>query len=193
MNAYEILGVSEKATEEEVKIAYKELSLKCRAGSQGVSLVKDEYNVKMQEINQAFDEVIQKLKTGAMGQTTGLGYDKIQQLINDGYADEALEELNGMGVLANDAVWNFLMGSAYYAKGWATQATGYIEAACRLDPKNKEYMGVLNKIRNNAQGNMHGAPYGNANPYRGGNTASGCSPCDICTAFVCADVCCDCC
>ena len=117
-------------------------------------------------------------------------YRNIRQLINSGAVEQALAQLNAIPEGANDAEWNFLMGRAYYYKGWVAEALRYFEAACRLAPGNPEYEAALRNLRNQANGAMPGNPYGNPGPY--GTQAVSCSCCDMCAAWMCMDMCCSC-
>ena len=113
-------------------------------------------------------------------------------MINHGDAENALARLNGIADGAQDAEWNFLVGSAYYYKGWVNDALRYFQQACRLNPGNREYEAALRTLTSNANGNMAGNPYAatsNVNP-RG--MQMGCSCCDMCTAMMCMDACCGC-
>ena len=116
--------------------------------------------------------------------------DKIRQMINSGAVEQALAELNAIQGGANDAEWNFLVGSAYYYKGWVADALRYFQTACRLAPGNREYEAALRNLQNSAGGAMPGNPYGNNG--MAGAQAVGCSCCDMCTAMMCMDMCCGC-
>ena len=104
--------------------------------------------------------------------------------------EQALAELNAIQGGANDAEWNFLVGSAYYYKGWVADALRYFQTACRLAPGNREYEAALRNLQNSAGGAMPGNPYGNNG--MAGAQAVGCSCCDMCTAMMCMDMCCGC-
>lgn len=111
-------------------------------------------------------------------------------MINSGAVEQALAELNAIQGGANDAEWNFLVGSAYYYKGWVADALRYFHTACRLAPGNREYEAALRNLQNSAGGAMPGNPYGNNG--MAGAQAVGCSCCDMCTAMMCMDMCCGC-
>ena len=117
-------------------------------------------------------------------------YRAIRQMINSGAVEQALAELNAIQGGANDAEWNFLVGSAYYYKGWVADALRYFQTACRLAPGNREYEAALRNLQNSAGGAMPGNPYGNNG--MAGAQAVGCSCCDMCTAMMCMDMCCGC-
>lgn len=200
LTAYKVLGLGETAGEEEIKSAYKTLAQKYNVDSYEAGPLRDEAAQKMEELNQAFDLLMSYLRTGqdapAMplhsGSTSGTPsgrYPAIRQLINNNKVDEALAELTAIADGPGNAEWNFLMGSAYYYKGWLEQASGYFAQAVRLDPSNREYAAALRNLQNSAGGEMPGNPYaGQAT----GAQAMNCA-CNTCTTILCIDACCSCC
>lgn len=190
-NPYEVLGLSNQATEEEVKQAYRQLAQTYHTDENTPSPLKETNEAKMREINEAFDQIMSILRTGNTSHSEDSAYGDIRSLISNGFADEALSRLSAMGTLTEDAEWNFLMGSAYYYKGWMNQAMPYFDAACRLNPQNREYAAAYQNIRRSAGGAMHGSPYTNmGDPYAGNQMV--CTPCDLCNALCCANLCCNC-
>ena len=199
MNAYTVLGLREGATVEEVKTAYRALAQKYNPDNYEAGPLHDDAVARMEEVNAAFDEIMSALRTGAARASgtqqaadgTGSKYADIRQLINSGNVEAALQQLNGVAGGDQDAEWNFLVGSAYYYKGWVNDALRYFQAACRLDPANREYAAALQNLQSSANGNMNGNPYYTANSGNAGMQA-GCSCCDLCTAMMCMDMCCGC-
>lgn len=201
MDAYQVLGLAPGASEEEIKAAYRALAQKYNPEQYEAGPLREEAEAKMTELNEAFDALMGAIRTGTSasaphaGQEPDTGasangrYRAIRQMINRGAVDEALAELNGVQGGANDAEWNFLVGSAYYYKGWVADALRYFQAACRLAPGNREYEAALHNLQNSAGGAMPGNPYGDN---MGGAQAIGCSCCDMCTAMMCMDMCCNC-
>ena len=196
-NAYRVLGLAPGASEDEVKATYRALAQQYAPESKPEGAERREAEARMAELNDAFDTLISVLRTGVNTQQAAQGspdraaaYRAIRQMIDSGNVDGALAQLGAMTGGANDAEWNFLMGSAYYYKGWLAEAMRYFEAACRLAPNNREYEAALRNLQNNAAGAMPGNPYGAQGPY--GTQAVGCSCCDMCMAMACMDMCCSC-
>ncbi|MDL2327753.1 DnaJ domain-containing protein [Ruminococcaceae bacterium OttesenSCG-928-A11] len=195
--AYSVLGLPDGAGEDQVKAAYKELAQKYNVDQYDAGPLRDEANQKMSEINEAFDALMSYLRTGStveasraatpQSHTVNPGqYQNIRAMINGGRVDEALAALAAIPGGAGDAEWNFLMGSAYYYKGWLDQALGYFQQAVRLAPGNREYEAALRNLQGNQNGNMQGDPFNR----RGADAqALGCA-CDTCTLMCCMDACC---
>ncbi len=207
MDAYQVLGLARGASEEEVKAAYRALAQKYNPENYEAGPLREDAERKMTELNEAFDTVMSELRAGtapgtssgpANGPAQGQGgpqgqqgsYPEIRALIRAGRADEALAQLQSIPNGPASAEWNFLMGSAYYYKGWMNEALRYFQEACRLDPSNREYAAALHNLQSSAGGQMPGNPYG---PYGNAQAnAVGCSCCDMCAAMMCMDMCCSC-
>ncbi len=193
--AYEVLGISQNAKEEDVKVAYKELAKKYDVDNYDAGPLRDDAVQKMNEINEAFDILMSYLRTGQDNTSQNVkqgAYDMagdfpdIRQLINTGRVDEALAALESLQNMNDNAEWNFLMGSVYYYKGWLEKAQFYFETAVRLAPGNREYEAALRNLQNSAQGEMPGNPYANS-----GNEAAALNcACNTCTLMCCLDACC---
>lgn len=196
---YNILGVSQTATDAEVKKAYKELVRKYHPDNYNNNPLADLAQEKMKEINEAYD-TITKNRSGGGSNAGGRGsyntggaytrstggsaeFNQVRAAINAGDLDLAEQLLNATS--NRNAEWNFLMGSLYYRKGWLDEAQRYFQSAVSMEPGNQEYAQALNYM---SRGGQAYNPYGNGFNQRAG----GCSACDVCTAFICADACCNC-
>ena len=207
---YKILGVSPTATDDEIKSAYRALARKYHPDKYRDSDLAEMAGEKMKEINAAYDE-IQKIRAGKAngagsaggygsayggqsygGQSYGGGtygqahhsgnpYITARQLINLRRVAEAAQVLSTVPETERGAEWHFLMGCIAVNRGYFVDAQSFFDTACGMDPTNLEYRDAQERLRN--RGNAFG----------GGQTArsSSCSVCDICSALICADCCCD--
>ncbi len=195
LTAYNTLGLDSNASEDDIKAAYKTLAQKYDVEKYSAGPMRDDAAQKMDEINEAFDVLMSFMRTGqenasvsaAPGSHSSMGqYAAVRQMINTGRVDEALAELSALQNVANDAEWNFLMGSAYYYKGWLDQARYYFQNAVRLAPGNREYEAALRNLQDSSQGEMNGNPYGNGDPSA---AAMNCA-CNTCSLMCCINSCC---
>ena len=199
MDPYKVLGLQPGATEEEVKSAYRALAQKYNPDMYEAGPLKDQAEQKMNELNDAFDTVMNELRVGKAeqgvpgGSSTGQSqgeFADVRNMIRQGQADQALAVLQAVDDPRHTAEWYFLMGSAYYYKGWMGEALQYFQIACRMDPSNREYAAALANLQRSAEGEMPGDPYG---VYGGAQAnAIGCNCCDMCMTLWCMNLCCSC-
>lgn len=190
---YEVLGVSPSDSDETIRAAYKALVKKYHPDNFSDSPLNGAADEKMQEINAAFDEIMNMRRGGGhAGESFGNGsvdYLHVRKLIQNGNVTQADGILNGVSDAERGAEWNFLKGSICYTRGWLDQAAGYFGQAYNMEPGNPEYRAALEQINRNRGGYMNGNPQPqyNMNPNVGG-----CSGCDMCQGLICADCCCEC-
>ncbi|MBE6823807.1 MAG: J domain-containing protein [Ruminococcaceae bacterium] len=195
MNPYQVLGVSESATDAEIKNAYRELAKKYHPDNYADSPLADVAEQKMKEVNEAYDTICDMRRskntysnnsysgTYQGSSYTHTNFPDVRRLIKEGRLDDAMQILNGVASHSRNAEWYFLMGMIFSRKGWTEQAYSYFQTACRMEPSNPEFMSALNNM--NARRSYNPSGYNTVNP-------AGCSMCDICTGLMCADCCCDC-
>ena len=191
MNPYEVLGVSESASEEEIKRAYKELVKKYHPDKYQNNPLSDLAEEKLQEINEAYDTIMKgraagggySRSTGGAGRTASFDSMQVRRYIDSGNLAAAEKILNG----TNDrsAEWFFLAGMVSYRKGWYDDAVNKLQTAADMDPSNVEYSQAYGRIIN------MGGQYQNQAYGRGyGRNDDMC--CQALQCYICADCCCDC-
>lgn len=183
---YQILGISQNASDEEVKNAYRNLSQQYHPDlHSGNSVMEDIANQKMKEINTAYDTIMNMRRSNDYSSNPFIEVRKMIESGNYTNADAVLESNRQ----DTSAEWNYLKGTVCLSRGWMNDAHTYFEKAARLDPSNAEYQAVFSQIRNKKTGNMSGNPYNTRNH----NPNSMDCLCDACQFLICADCLCDCC
>lgn len=193
---YSILGVSRDASDDEIKKAYYDLVKKYHPDNYGAdNPLKDLANEKMQEVNEAYDE-IQKMRASG-GTTSGGSYyngqgqfNHIRVLINQKRFNDAGKQLASVDKLDRTAEWHYLMSVVLMQKGSVNDAMRELEMACSMDPGNEEYQRAKTMFNNTARG--YGSTYyGNAAP-AGRQRSSSDDACDCCMNLICLDCLCEC-
>ena len=195
-NPYEVLGVKENASQDEIKKAYRELVKQYHPDKYVDNPLKDLAEEKLREINEAYDVLSKKGNTGngssSYGNTSSNyggssnsyndpNLQSVRMDINRGNIGGAEAKLNAM--TNRTAEWNFLMGVVHLRKGWYDSANNLINTACRMDPNNFEYRQMLNQL-NHTQNNYRSTYYGQRN--------SSNDMCSTCLNIWMLDTCCEC-
>ncbi len=186
---YKVLGIDPKASDEEVKKAYRELAKKYHPDNYVNNPLSDLAAEKMKEINEAYDKIVNDRKNGYSGSYSSTsssessGFSKAREYIFKGDYTNAENILNSAPLQSRNAEWNYLKGCIAMKRQYYTQAHSYLQKACTMEPNNAEYRSVYNQLLN-TQGT-----YGGFNTNR---TGGDCSSCNLCTGLICADCCCEC-
>ncbi|MDL2218570.1 J domain-containing protein [Christensenellaceae bacterium OttesenSCG-928-M15] len=202
MNPYKVLGVSEDATQEEIRAAYLALVKKYHPDKYSDNPLKELANEKIKEINEAYEILTKRGNTasssgrgsdprssyGGAYSGTGSAYSgpsaaefaRARSFINSNNLQAAKQVLDTISV--RNAEWYYLYGIIYLRQGWYDKAREYLSRAYEQEPGNPEYRNAYAAV-NNA-----GTPYGRNTSGTGQNY--NCSCCDICGALMCADCCC---
>ena len=189
---YSVLGVSQSASDDEVKKAYRELARKYHPDNYQNNPLADLAEEKMKEINEAYDTITkqrsgassggyggyqQSYQQGYQQRTSNPAYAQVRSLINAGDLAQAEQLL--YGVVQRDGEWYFLSGSIAYRKGWLDEAMQNYVRAVQMEPNNMEYRQALSVMQ---RGTMGG--------YRPAGYTTGMDAMDCCTTMMCLNCLC---
>lgn len=194
MNPYEVLGIKEGASQEEIKSAYRKLVKKYHPDQYGDNPLKELAQEKLAGINAAYDTLTKgnagnssysNSNTGGYNtnssQNDQIVFQEVRRLLQTRNINAAEIKLNSIS--NRNAEWNFLMGICHVNKGWFDSGLNHLQTAVNMDPNNFEYRQALNQL------NSRATSYGN--PYRttqGGNADA----CNCCLNLWCLDSLCEC-
>lgn len=190
-NPYEVLGVREGSSIEEIKKAYKELVRKYHPDQYQNHPLSDLAEEKLKEINQAYDTLSKQYEGGNVGSNgnnngyrgNDSSFAQARNYINTGNILAAEQLLDRSG--SRTAEWFYLKGVIFMRKGWYNEANTNLQTACSMEPNNPEYRNALNAINNSNRG-FQSTSY-NRRGY--GNDPD---MCQLCSCLYCADCCCEC-
>lgn len=194
-NPYEVLGIREGASEDEIKKAYRELVKKYHPDQYQDNPLSKLAEEKLREVNEAYDYLMKNASSGQessygrsrSGSWSGQGnsgfYNQVKSHINSGNIKLAEDMLNSSR--NRDAAWFYLKGLIFMRRGWYDEAYTHIQRAVSMDPSNYEYRSTLNSMHN--ANNAY-----RANSYYRGYNSQGVDFCQVCQILWCADCCCEC-
>ena len=198
MTNYEILQVSENATDEEIKEAYRTLKMKYNeerwqdgeAGNQAARM--------LEKVDAAYEEIMRERREKRREDGGKSALDEVADLIRAGDLSGAQSKLDGFN--ERSAEWHYLQSVVFYKKNWINESKKQLEIAMQLDGGNPKYREAYEKLRARAdyRGQTGGAEHTDPNPtadeQMGGNWCANCA--SFCYTFLCVNclfnLCCNC-
>jgi len=203
---YELLGLDETATDEEIKTRYEELKAKYKEdrwldGEEGNEAAR-----MLNKLDVAYAEITEARREREQNTEGQSSFEEIATLLKADKVSEAQAKLDDFN--ERTAEWHYLQAVVFWKKNWSNESKKQLEIAMQMDPENKKYRDAYGKLNAKTQYNEQEArrreqqqnPYaGEPNsPYgdeqMGGNACSNCISC--CYTYICVNclfnLCCGC-
>lgn len=162
----ELLGLSDEATEADVKAAYETLRAKYLEerfmdGETGNNAAK-----MLTKIETAYSELIDELRE-SVSSAGGTSYSRVEELIKSGDLQEAQRVLDAFNERGGQ--WHYLQSVIYYRKNWINESKKQLEIAIQLEPDNDKYKETYRKLNEkiNYDAQNGAAGTGGENVYQG--------------------------
>lgn len=193
---YDVIGVDENVTDEELEKAYSTLKTKYQndrflEGEEGNIAAK-----KLTELNSAYEAVVDFRKERNFGENRGTAFAEIDRLIKANNINAAQAELDKFS--ERSAEWHYLQSVVFYKKNWINESKKQLEIAIQMDSKTEKYKNSYDKLckqmdynskqsaKSNGNGNFNNSNQGNGAP----NTHTYEEPTDMMGGETCLDYCC---
>ncbi|MBQ2701549.1 MAG: DnaJ domain-containing protein [Clostridia bacterium] len=199
---YELLGLSESATDEEIDARYQELRAKYNEDRWLDGEAGNEAARMLTKLDVAYAEIKDSRKEQSKNTEGESSFEEITALIKENKINEAQARLDDFN--ERSAEWHYLQAVVFYKKNWTSDSKKQLEIAIQMDPDNQKYRSAYGKM--NAKNNYEQQEYQRRqqetqNPYSrqpdeqmGGNACSNCISC--CYTYLCVDclfsLCCGC-
>lgn len=197
---YELLGLDESATDEEIAARYKELKAKYNEDRWLEGEAGNEAARMLGKLDAAYNDIMAERKDR---QKSGAGtLDEVAADIRNGDLVGAQAKLDACNDRGGE--WHYLQSVLFFRKNWMNESKKQLEIAMQLDPSNAKYKDAYERI--NSRMNYHrqsayengGAREAEYNPQTDQQMGgSGCAQCvDFCYTCLCVNclfnLCCSC-
>ena len=141
---YELLGLTESATDEEIAARYNELKAKYSEDRWLDGEAGNEAAKMLTKLETAYREIVasrKEHKSDADGQNA---YEEIAALLKADKINEAQTKLDDCN--ERSAEWHYLQAVVYYKKNWTSDSKKQLEIAMQMDPDNVKYRNAYGKM-----------------------------------------------
>ena len=202
---YELLGVSETATDEEITNRDHELKEKYREERWQDGEAGNEAARMLTKLDVAYKEILSARKEQEKNTQGQNSFEEISALLKENKLSEAQALLDDFN--ERTAEWHYLQAAVFYKKNWTNDSKKQLEIAMQMDPDNIKYRNAYGKLnakneyqQQQAHQQQQQNPYARGGmptddePMMGGNACSECASC--CYTYLCVNclfnLCCGC-
>ena len=190
---YEMLGVTESATDEEIAARYHELKAKYSEDRWLDGEAGNEAARNLTKLETAYREITAARKERQNSTDGQNAYEEIAALLKEDKVSQAQAKLDDCN--ERTAEWHYLQAVVFYKKNWTNDSKKQLEIAMQMDPDNVKYRNAYGKM--NAKNEYQEQPARETeNPYSthreqmddgeqmGGNACTDCISCCYTTLCV---------
>lgn len=193
----ELLGLSEGATAEEIKLAYETLRAKLledrfldgEAGNRAAKMLT--------KIDVAYQELLSELNEDAAASDGGASFSRVEELLKAGDLTEAQRVLDGFN--ERTGYWHYLQSVIFYRKNWINESKKQLEIAIQLEPNNDKFKEAYRKLNDKINYNAGQQKQNYDSQYQGQTMSSdpqrdqmGGEFCDYCIRCIACNACLNC-
>ena len=148
---YELLGLTENATDEEIKARYEELKAKYSEERWQDGEAGNEAARMLTKLDAAYREITAARKEQSRNTDGQNVYEEISELLKSDKIAEAQARLDDCN--ERPAEWHYLQAVVFYKKNWTNESKKQLEIAMQMDPENVKYRSAYGKMnaKNNYQ------------------------------------------
>lgn len=159
---YELLGVNENATDEEITEQYEKLKEKYKEERWQDGEAGNEAARMLNKIDVAYREILSARKEQSQNTDGKDVYEEIADLLKAGDMSKAQARLDDCN--ERSAEWHYLQAVVFYKKNWTSESKKQLEIAMEMDPDNIKYRNAYGKL--NAKNDyQRQSAYDTQNPY----------------------------
>lgn len=204
---YDLLGVTENSTDEEIEARYNALKKKYSEDRFLEGEAGNEAARMLNRIEAAYTEIMSERRERRTASDTASSYAKVEQLIRDGKIAEAQAALDSFN--ERPAEWHYLQSVVFYRKSWVNESKKQLEIAMQMDGSNEKYRTAYEKLKEKIEYDKRRAenpqegqaaqqqqaqPDYEEQPQMGGGFCEQCATCCACNMLFncCMNACCGC-
>ncbi len=196
---YEILQVSENATDEEIKEAYERLKKKYNEEKWLYGEAGNHAARMLGKLDAAYSEIMEERRQSGAQTEGSSAFEEVSDCIKRGDIARAQALLDAFN--ERNAEWHYLQSVVFYKKNWMNESKKQLEIAMQMDAQNAKYRDAYENLKNRSEYTKQtgGAPNTDANPASGDEQMGGnwCASCaNFCYTFLCVNclfnLCCNC-
>ena len=196
---YDILQVTENATDEEIKESYERLKAKYNEETWQDGEAGNHAARMLGKLDAAYAEIMEARKERQESTSGPSAFEEITECLRRGDIAEAQRLLDDFN--ERSAEWHYLQSVVFYKKSWMNESKKQLEIAMQMDAANEKYRDAYEKL--NARTQYQSQTGGNTTvsndpstgkEQMGGNWCANCA--NMCYTFLCVNclfnLCCSC-